>query len=433
MSAALTARPMRRETGVLTICPNAMLGFLGMTALLLTGRLGALAALTFVVCTLVLMLRSPLATLTEAKQNVLLWLVMGWALLSMIWSAYPELSLRYGIQLAMTFGFAIALASRVSPLVFLKIAALSYGLIGLAGLLFGRVRGDGAGWLGMFNSKNAFAGASGFMVIACAALALDRHLPRHMRLLSALGCALGLYLVVKGQSVGVLLALTGALAAMGIVLVFRRFRPLWRLVVLALSALLLALLILAIVSWIDEVSAVFVETTGKDLTFTGRTYLWEVAFAEIAKSPLLGQGFQAVWVIGNPVAEEMWLEFGIESKVGFHFHNTFISNAVELGIIGVLLQSSVFFGTLFVILRWAQRDVRAETLFFAGVMVRQLILSMSEVVYFFQFDATSILTIAAAVYAGRYLRAQHTVEVSPLPVFKAHPRMVSASESPHSY
>lgn len=389
---------------VLAICPNTVIATTGLLSLLLITRLGAIAALVFLLCAVAFVLRSPGRTLAEARHNILLWLIAVWSLLSVLWSAYPDLTLRYGIQLAITFVFAIAVASRISPLAFLKVMAWSYGLIGIGGLLFGRVRSDGMGWLGLFGSKNAFAGASGFLVIACAAIALDSRFAGRYRLLAVAGGVLGVTLVLLGQAVGATVALMVAVMGMGILMSLRRVRRVVRVLVSVVSALALVLLLIALVAYANEFAALMLDVTGKDVTLTGRTYLWEVAFDEIERAPWLGQGFQAVWVIGNPVAEEMWLEFGIGSKTGFHFHNTIISNTVEIGIIGTILQTTVFGAGLVYILVRALLDPRAETLLLAGIMLRQLVLSVSEVVYFFQFDATTVLTIVALVYAGRMRR-----------------------------
>jgi hypothetical protein len=79
--------------------------------------------------------------------------------------------------------------------------------------------------------------------------------------------------------------------------------------------------------------------TGKDITLTGRTDLWRVGLEQIAERPWLGQGYQAFWQPGNPEAEHLWRAFGIESRTGFHFHNLYLSNAVEIGIPGAALQA----------------------------------------------------------------------------------------------
>ena len=93
-------------------------------------------------------------------------------------------------------------------------------------------------------------------------------------------------------------------------------------------------------SMTDELAKAFLDLTGKDITLTGRTDLWAVAFQEIAERPVLGTGFQAFWVQGNPLAEQLWAMFGIGSRAGFHFHNTLISNTVEIGLVGATLQAA---------------------------------------------------------------------------------------------
>ena len=68
---------------------------------------------------------------------------------------------------------------------------------------------------------------------------------------------------------------------------------------------------------------------------TGRTVLWDIALSEIHKRPLFGIGYSGFWLQGNLLAESIWRHFSIESRMGFHFHDTFLEVAVELGWVGV--------------------------------------------------------------------------------------------------
>ena len=94
-------------------------------------------------------------------------------------------------------------------------------------------------------------------------------------------------------------------------------------------------------------------------------------------------------------------ELGVESRTGFHFHNAFLSNAVEIGLPAAALQAGLGPGALVGAVAWALRDTRADTLFVALYLVRQAVLSLIEVPYFFQFDHTTVLTVAAIVYVQR--------------------------------
>jgi exopolysaccharide production protein ExoQ len=204
------------------------------------------------------------------------------------------------------------------------------------------------------------------------------------------------------NSVGSAVATAAVCMALLVLLLIRHLTVTQRLVLGTLTSLALVAGILVSLAYIDQISATFLQATGKDLSLTGRTDLWKIAIDEIAARPILGAGFQAVWVPGNALAESLWQEFGIETRTGFHFHNAYLSNAVEIGLTGVALQAVLVFGALFGTLAWVIRDFRAETLFLALFMVRQITLSMIEVPFFFQFDVGTILTVAAIVYVRRY-------------------------------
>lgn len=392
---------LARPGWVVTVCPNAVLAFGAMAALLFVPILGGKAALAFLVFGLALVVRRPGAALAEARAQAPLWLLVGWCLASVAWSDAPALTLRYGVQLALTVAIAVAIAARLSPGAFLKAVLIAYLAAGLASLASGRARGDGLGFLGIFNSKNALANAGSILLLAGVCLALDRRVPGRWRALAAGGAALGAVLVLRANSVGGAVASAAVLGALALIVMLRRLPPGPRLVAGLLGFMAAGLGLLVLLSQIDAIAAQFLEATGKDFTLTGRTDLWAVALAEIAERPVLGAGFQAVWVHGNPLAEALWAEFGVESRTGFHFHNAFLSNAVEIGLPGAALQAALVLGALAGGIAWALRDTGAGPLFVALFLVRQAVLSLIEVPYFFQFDHGTLLTVAAIVFVSR--------------------------------
>jgi exopolysaccharide production protein ExoQ len=387
---------------VLNLSPTAVLGFVAILSLQFVPMVGTLAALGFMVSALALVARRPTAIPAELLGQAGLCLLVGWCLMSVLWSDYPATSLRHGLQLALTVVFAIALAGRVSPLVLLKILAICFLIACAASLASGRARSDGLGFLGIYGSKNAMASASSLLFLIGICLGIDRRLPTLWRGLGAGGAVLGLMLLVRANSVGSAVATVAVCLALVMLLVLRRLSGVQRLLLGALAGLALVAALVVALAYIDQISATFVQVTGKDLSLTGRTDLWKIALDEIAARPFLGAGFQAVWVPGNPLAETLWQEFGIETRTGFHFHNAYLSNAVEIGVTGAVLQAVLVFGGLFGTLAWVTRDFRAETLFLALFMVRQITLSMIEVPFFFQFDVGTILTVAAIVYVRRH-------------------------------
>jgi exopolysaccharide production protein ExoQ len=390
---------------VLRLCPNAMLGLVALISLQFVPMFGTAAALGFLVSALALILRRPGAVLGEVLGQVGLCLMVGWCLLSVLWSDYPSLTLRHGLQLAVTVLFAIALAERLSPITLLKILAISFLIACAVSLASGRTRTDGLGFLGIYNSKNAMAAASSILFLISICLIVDPRLPSRWRGLGVLGAGLGLMLIVKANSIGAAVATAAVCLALVTILILHRLSGSQRLTAGVLAGLAFAGVLLLSMAYLDQIAAAFLEATGKDFSLTGRTDLWQTALDEIVARPLLGAGYQAVWVWGNPLAEMLWRDFDIESRTGFHFHNAYLSNAVEIGVIGASLQALLVFGGLFGTLAWVLRDFRAETLFLALFMVRQVVLSVIEVPFFFQFDAGTILTVAAIVYVRRVRKA----------------------------
>ena len=386
---------------VVTLSPSVALAFVGLTSLLFVPVIGSLGALGFIVAALGLVaLSAEFATRSFWNERLFL-ILAGWCLISFLWSDYAALTLRYALQLALTLGFAVLIAYRVTPDAFVKLATSAYAIMGIASLVSGRARDDGP-LLGIFQSKNALAGASGFLMIGGISLLADRRLPSTWRVFGAAALGVGTLLVVKAQSAGMMLTvvLVGGLFLM--LLGLRKLSPVMRLMAAVLLVLALALIALLIASFADELARLLLDSTGKDVTLTGRTDLWATALSEIARRPLLGAGFQAVWVRGNPLAEQLWAQFGVSSGSGFNFHNTLLSNAVEIGLIGAALQAVLLFGALPPLLLWSLRSRRAGPLFLTLILGRQVALMGLEVTFFFQFDPTTVLTAAAIAYAHRY-------------------------------
>lgn len=391
---------------VLQISPNAVLCFAALMALQLVPMFGTVAALGFLAFAMAFVSRRPSAVPGEVLGQPLLWAMVGWCVLSVLWSDYPGISLRHGLQLAFTVLFATAIAARMPPLVLLKALAVSFLVACAASLASGRARADGEGFLGIYASKNAMAAASSILLLIGLCLIVDRRLPPHWRVLGAASVGLGGLLLVRANSVGAAATMVVVSAVLVMLLALRRLSGAQRLVAGALSVLAVAGAGLVLMANFDGVAMMFLDATGKDMSLTGRTDLWQVALDEIAARPWLGAGYQAVWVPGNPIAEMLWTDFGVESRTGFHFHNAYLSNAVEIGLVGVLLQVALVMGGLIGALAWVVNDLRAETLFMALFMVRQVLLSLVEVPFFLQFDIGTIVTVAILVYLPRLRQAR---------------------------
>lgn len=398
----------RRRTGrrtghrSLSYSPNAIAAFAAIFALTFVTPLGSKGALLFLMAGMALVAVRPGETLAALRNEWPIVLVALWCVMSFAWSGYTSMTLRHGIQLLLTVTIAIAIGYRLTPMTFVKIVFLTSALSGLVSLLSGRARGDGMGFLGIHASKNALADASSLLVIAALAVLVDRRLSARWRLPALAALVLGAMLLVMGQSSGALVSTLGVVGVFGIIMVLQRMTPAMRLVTVALATTLVAAGAVMLSAISDELARLFLDLTGKDITLTGRTDLWAVAFMQIAERPLLGVGFQAFWVHGQPMAEQLWADFGITTRGGFNFHNTMISNAVEIGIPATALQTLIFVAATWSCLGWAIRRPSAASVFFALFMVRLFLLMWIEVVYFYQFSIPTAIIIVAICHAHRF-------------------------------
>ena len=377
---------------------GAVLAVLALAGVVFNPALGTPGALLFLAAGAGLVLLRPGRVFAMAVRNWPAMLMAVFCILSFTWSREPALSLRFGVQLAATAVIALAICERLPPRAFCLSLAALLGISMAASMLGGGTSGETAAWIGVYGSKNAFAGAAATFAIFAFGLALARGRALFRAGWLAAG-VVGCGLVVLAQSVGALVLLAVTIGATLFVLGVARMGPAARVALLAGGVLAAAFVALLASAHVQAISDTVLETTGKDLTLTGRTELWAVARDLIADRPFLGVGYQAFWVQGNADAEALWFMFGIEGRGGFNFHNMYLSNAVEIGLLGVTLQALVLFGAGLLTLRWTLLTGRVVPAIFFGKTLMVVFGSLIEVPLFFQFGLNTFLVFAAFAYA----------------------------------
>ena len=122
------------------------------------------------------------------------------------------------------------------------------------------------------------------------------------------------------------------------------------------------------------------KAVGKDVTLTGRTFLWAEGIKTGMQNPVLGVGYAAFWVPGTLEAEKLWFHFDIPLRTGFHFHNLFINLFVELGLVGCVLWGFLYLS----VFRRATGNLlknghSVETVFYVGISFMYLLRALTEV------------------------------------------------------
>jgi len=349
--------------------------------------------------------RNPNATIGSLLSN---WPVLAlplFALLSTAWSEVPGWTLRAGTQYLVTAIIGVLAGSCVKPRTMLSALFSTLAFVTALGLLAGvkEIRGDEVTLVGLFGSKNYFGYSVGLLLLTATIVAFDRSRPGIVRLIAFAAAAVSPVLLVLSRSTGALIFSIAAIAVTCLLAFVARFALAFRFASLLLMAFLVVLFLIVWL-YVGDFTAVL-NSLGKDVTLTGRTWMWEWADMAIEKRPMLGVGYQAYWQPGNWGAEEIWAHDLKPDKSGYHFHNTFRQVTVDLGYVGlsVLLATIVAIcGRIASCLLFSRPE--AQQIFAIAAFLFVLFRFPLEVDLFWQFQIPTVILSLIWVYLGRPLR-----------------------------
>jgi len=259
-------------------------------------------------------------------------------------------------------------------------------------------------WLGVFSHKNAL-GMMALLSILCFAYLL-REAPRGRRLGWWILIATALVLLAGSGSLTSIagLFLLGA-GAYGL-RVFRRSKEDITLALAGVSAIGFGIIPIVLLA-LGAVLPAF----GRDLTFTGRTDLWEMGFQSLMHRPLQGYGFDSFWDDHSAFGGAQ-----IRAYVGWaapHVHNSWLEVALGIGLTGLALFGAVFARTLVSAIRLLRLRGEAIDGFVALFMLYLCLYSFDEQVFLVRNDVLTLLLIAFATSTLIDLRGLAAGEVQP--------------------
>ncbi|MEH2354971.1 O-antigen ligase family protein [Nostoc sp.] len=256
---------------------------------------------------------------------------------SLLWSEDLSSSLTYLRGLIRIYFLAIYLAMRYSLKEQIKLIAWAFGIAASLSMLFSAfVPGyihESPELLGMWSGIYGHKNELGYMMAWSAGvflhLALSGH--RYRWLMWAL-CGISVCLIILSRSTTSLTILL----AMVLLLPFYRLlkRTNYKLQVIMITSTLMLMIIFSIIL-LNNVETV-VGTSGKDLTFNGRSDLWELVISKILERPWLGYGFSGFWT--SNAASKLRATYDWASNA----HNGFLEIFLELGFLGFLTFTAGF-------------------------------------------------------------------------------------------
>jgi exopolysaccharide production protein ExoQ len=338
----------------------------------------------------------PRAVVASLAANWLLLALPLFALLSVAWSGYQSTTMKSGAEYLLTTIIAIIAASCIKPRTLLSALLIASAIVVAISAAINITRGAN---VGLFGSKNYFGLSVAVLLPTGWAVAIDRFQPRIFRMVGVVSIASAPALLIQSASTGALICSTAAVLICCAILALCRLAPIAR---FSLMILFLSLggLLAIVWAYAGDFSSLL-NMAGKDTTLTGRTYLWGAAVASIVSHPVLGVGYQAYWQIGSWGAEELWQISYVTSKTGYHFHDTYLEIAVDLGLAGL----SIFLMNIVVMIMRIGRNIvfsqiSPEKMFAIYVVVLLLLRSPIEVDLFWQFQTPTIILCMAWIYLG---------------------------------
>lgn len=304
-------------------------------------------------------------TMTDLSRSRWLLAVLGWAVLSTMWSVSPALTARRSAGLILAALYAAILVRHYATTTVLRFVGTALSLSLAASIVLVLVEPDialmPAGthqglWRGVFPNKNVLG------LVAMFTLYTTPTLLRSSRATfswAVVLCAAAVALIESGSRGPLILAL--ALFPLSIVpAVARRARHLWMPIatILAGPALLLGL-------WLFGQRDAALEAFGVDPTLTGRTVLWSRVAEQVRQRPLFGYGLGAFWDTPR-VAAQVWPSVGFRAS---HAHNGYLGAALDLGSVGATLVIGLVAATLMRSYRFAKSGQRGGTTLWAWALL----------------------------------------------------------------
>lgn len=245
-------------------------------------------------------------------------------------------------------------------------------------------------WHGVASQKNHFGMISSFGVIFW----LHGLLSGEVGLVSGLaGLALGGSCVVLSRSSTSMLATI--LSCFFLVLLLRsppslrRYMP-YIVGTFVVMVLVYALTILHLVPELDILLTPITHLTGKDMTFSNRTVIWQIIKEHIQLSPWIGTGYGAYWI--GPVPRSPSYTF--LAQMYFYpteSHNGYLEITNDLGFLGL----AILFGYLVQFVRSSLDVMRVDRIqgaLYLAMFFQQAIMNLSESTWL-AINSTSIFPI----------------------------------------
>lgn len=291
---------------------------------------------TLFIVTFLMLLRRPRSTTKTVFRSIPIFALVLIYFFSFLWSDDPSHTLRRSFSLFETSVFGIYLASAFSLRNQLKIYFYGLSTVILISILFilvfptyGVEQGIHYGALrGPLEHKNFF----GRLMSLCTIVFLiskniSLGLSSKYKVFALVSAAILTFLSDSKTSLGILLV------SLSFILFISFFRIEFRLATAIQSIYLM--LTSWVVFFVTYNADMIAGASGRDLTFSGRTYIWSGVWEKIKERIFLGYGYEGFWNLKNSI--EVSRLAGNPTYLIPHAHNGFLELLLAVGLVGFIV------------------------------------------------------------------------------------------------
>jgi len=281
--------------------------------------------------------RSDLFSLIKREKFLTIFLL--WCLFSILWSDFPIVSFKRYFQFFT--GFIVSAAALLycddvdDNMKYFQYVLAAFVIVSIMSVFTIPAALDKQGiWRGLAVGKNSLGQASLVSLIFWF-LSFKLANTTWKKILSFAIIFFSLVLLIGSRSGTSIIGFAVLLVVVGLLQIDKIFHPIGMKKSFSTIAIFAFLLIICVSIIFDpEIFNVLPGLIGKDITFTGRTFLWEEILLEVNNHPILGCGFQGYWVVTNENLLKLYEQF---VWLPNQAHNGYLDILNELGFIGLIM------------------------------------------------------------------------------------------------
>jgi O-antigen ligase len=343
--------------------------------------------------------------------------------LSALWSIEPAATLLRFVSLAalVLVCYAACVAGwhprrfqqlSIPPLMVILIGSLIVGMI-----LPDRIAEIGTdisqrnAWHGLTHGKNEFGMVSSFGVIIC----VNRWLSREGRTFWAIaGSAAAFACLILSRSNTSLFATIVGVASMVLLMrvpVIKRRYSTHLVVTIAATILLYELVIQDVIPGVNTLMAPILSFTGKDMTFSARSIIWNVIKEHIQGAPYLGTGYGAYWLGPFPNSPS-YIFISLMYFYPMESHNGYLETINDLGFLGLACLLLFLFWFVRQALQLMRTD-RSQAALYLALLFQEMVINMSESDWFSRTNTFAVFFLGVTCLSRGLVHARPSSGHSP--------------------